>query len=144
MFKKIMTYLLGYSFFEYWCRARHSFYLFSNFSYNTYIILTRDVLLGILSSWAGYVTPASGHIIFFLLGRGAWIFDRSLQAMWRYSQCRHRSCNDRQSLAIAMYRTVEYENKKQYFCNSEAILCPSLKIRWRHWEYRHMACGAMS
>ncbi len=73
----------------------------------------------------------------------SWIFDRSLQAMWRYSQCRHHSCNNRQSLAIAMYRTVEYENKKQYFWNSVARLCLSLNIRWRHWEYCHMACGAM-
>ncbi len=37
--------------YKYWCRARHSFYLFCNFSYDTYIILPRDVLLlGILSS----------------------------------------------------------------------------------------------
>ncbi len=60
------------------------------------------------------------------------------------SQCRHRICNERQSLAIAMYRTVEYENIKKYFWNSVALLCLALQIQWRHWVYRHMACGAMS
>ncbi len=60
------------------------------------------------------------------------------------SQCRHRICNERQSLAIAMYRTVEYENRKKYFWNSVALLCLALQTWWRHWEYRHMACGAMS
>jgi hypothetical protein len=59
------------------------------------------------------------------------------------SQRRHRICNERQSLAIAMYRTVEYENKKKYFWNSVALLCLALQIWWRHWEYRHMACGAV-
>ncbi len=65
-------------------------------------------------------------------GNVSWIYDRLLQAKWRYSQCRHHSCNDRQSLAIAMYRTVEYENKKQYFWNSVARLYLPLKTRWRH------------
>ncbi len=77
-------------------------------------------------------------------GNVSWIFDRSLQSKWRYSKCRHRSCNERQSLAIAMYRTVEFESKKQYFWNSVARLCLPLKTQRRHWVYRHMACGAMS
>ncbi len=46
-------------------------FLFSNFSYDTYIIRPWVVLLlGIVSFWAGWVTPASGQIIFILLGRG--------------------------------------------------------------------------
>ncbi len=44
--------------------------------------------------------------------------------MWRYSQCRNRSCNDRQSLAIAMYRTVEYENKKTIFLELSSVTLP--------------------
>ena len=64
--------------------------------------------------------------------------------MWRYSQCRHRICNDRQSSAaefqkycfLFLYSTVRYM--------VIARLCLSLQLRWRHWEYRHMACSDLS
>jgi hypothetical protein len=44
--------------------------------------------------------------------------------MWRYSQGPHRSCNERQNLAIAMYRTVEYEDKKTIFLELSSETLP--------------------
>jgi hypothetical protein len=52
--------------------------------------------------------------------------------------------NDRQSRAtefqkyciLFSYSTVRYMAK--------ARLCLSLQLRWRHWEYRHMACSDLS
>ena len=42
------------------------------------------------------------------------------------SQSRHRICNERQSLAIAMYRTVEYENKKKIFLEFSSATLPGV------------------
>ncbi len=68
----------------------------------------------------------------------------SPQAMWRYSQGRHRICNERQSRAtelqkycfLSSYSTVRYL--------AIARLCLLLQLRWRPWEYRHMACSDLS
>ncbi len=38
----------NYFFFKFWCRARHSFYLFCNFSYDTFF-------LGMFSCWAFFL-----------------------------------------------------------------------------------------
>ncbi len=42
------------------------------------------------------------------------------------SQSHHRICNERQSLAIAMYRTVEYENKKKIFLEFSSATLPGV------------------
>jgi hypothetical protein len=44
------------------------------------------------------------------------------------SHCRHLSCNDRWSIATAMDRKAEYENKKEIFYKLGAILQLSLQL----------------
>ncbi len=64
--------------------------------------------------------------------------------MWRYTQCRHRVFNGKQSPAtefqkycfLFSYSTVRYM--------AIARLCLSLQLRWRHWEYHHLACSDLS
>ncbi len=57
---------------------------------------------------------------------------------------RHRSCNDRGSIAITMYRKGKLGNKKEYFRKLAVLYQLSLQVRWRQGEYRHMGCTARS
>jgi hypothetical protein len=43
-----------------------------------------------------------------------------------------------------MWSIVWKQKKNQYFWNFVGILRMSLQLPWRHWEYRHMGCGAKS
>jgi hypothetical protein len=72
-----------------------------------------------------------------------------------YSTDRYRPCDGTPNAATVAVTTGRVslspctelwsmKIKKRYFWNSVAVLCLSLKIRWSHWEYRHMAGSAMS
>jgi hypothetical protein len=58
------------SYYKYWCRARHSFHLCCNFSYDTYIILPRDVLLHGYSFFLSWVSDSCIWANSFLCSHG--------------------------------------------------------------------------
>ncbi len=50
--------------------------------------------------------------------------------MWRYSHCRHPSCNDRLSIASAVDRKVEYVNEKRIFLQIDIASAVDRKVEY--------------